>query len=64
MVKKFNLTERELQVLEGINNGLSNQEIAAQLFLSLSTVKFHIGNLYSKLDIKNRTQAIKLLHRK
>lgn len=64
LVKKFNLTERELQVLEGINNGLSNQEIAAQLFLSLSTVKFHIGNLYSKLDIKNRTQAIKLLHRK
>lgn len=56
--KKINLSDRELDVLVELNNGLSNQEIADKLFVSLNTVKTHISNLYSKLHAKRRTQAL------
>lgn len=56
--KKFNLSERELEVLVELNNGLSNQEIADKLFVSLNTIKTHISNLYLKLHVKRRTQAL------
>lgn len=52
------LTEREMEVLQLIAEGLSNREIAQQLFLSLSTVKVHTHNIYGKLGINSRTQAI------
>lgn len=52
------LSPRELTVLRLIAEGLSNQEIAAQLVVALSTVKKHINNIYSKLDARSRTQAI------
>ncbi|MEZ4943089.1 MAG: LuxR C-terminal-related transcriptional regulator [Saprospiraceae bacterium] len=52
------LSLREIEVLELINNGLSNKEIANRLFISLSTVKTHINNIYKILDIKNRREAI------
>jgi LuxR family maltose regulon positive regulatory protein len=52
------LTARELEVLQLVAEGLSNQEIAAQLFLSLTTVKWHTHNIYGKLAVKNRTQAV------
>ncbi len=52
------LTERELDVLRLIAEGLSNQEIARQLFLALPTVKWHTSNIYGKLAVKNRTQAV------
>jgi LuxR family maltose regulon positive regulatory protein len=52
------LTERELDVLRLIAEGLSNQEIAQQLFLALPTVKWHTSNIYGKLAVKNRTQAV------
>ncbi|WP_316821987.1 LuxR C-terminal-related transcriptional regulator [Pedobacter gandavensis] len=56
----FQLTEREAEVLEGIWDGLSNQELADKLFISLNTIKYHISNLYVKLDVKNRTQAVRI----
>lgn len=56
--KKVNLSDRELDVLVELNNGLSNQEIADKLFVSLNTVKTHISNLYLKLHAKRRTQAL------
>ncbi len=56
--KKINLSDRELDVLVELNNGLSNQEIADKLFVSLNTVKTHISNLYLKLHAKRRTQAL------
>lgn len=56
--KKINLSEREIEVLVELNNGLSNQEIADKLFVSLNTVKTHISNLYLKLHAKRRTQAL------
>jgi LuxR family maltose regulon positive regulatory protein len=52
------LSERELEVLGLIAQGLSNREIAQRLFLSLPTVKWHTHNIYGKLAVKNRTQAV------
>ncbi|MBN1487763.1 MAG: hypothetical protein JW981_08990 [Anaerolineae bacterium] len=52
------LSERELDILPLLAEGLSNQEIAQRLFISLRTVKWHTGNIYSKLGVKNRTQAV------
>jgi len=57
-LKKLNLTTREYEVLQQLSKGLSNAEIAENLFLSLSTVKTHVSNLFFKMDVKNRTQAI------
>jgi LuxR family maltose regulon positive regulatory protein len=51
------LSERELEVLELIAQGLTNREIASRLFLSLNTVKAHTRNIYGKLGVHNRTQA-------
>jgi LuxR family maltose regulon positive regulatory protein len=52
------LTERELDVLRLLAEGHSNQEIAARMVVSLNTVKKHTSNLYSKLEVTSRTQAI------
>ena len=57
-IKKVGLTQREHDVLVKMADGLSNQEIAQQLFLSESTVKSHVSNIFFKLDAKRRTQAI------
>ncbi len=54
------LTEREREVLALMVDGLSNQEIANRLFLSLGTVKFHTGNIYSKLGVDSRVAAVTL----
>lgn len=54
------LTEREREVLALMVDGLSNQEIADRLFLSLGTVKFHAGNIYSKLGVDSRVAAVTL----
>ncbi len=53
-----NLTARETEVLQCIWEGMSNQEIADKLFISLSTTKYHISNLYTKLEVKNRNQTL------
>ena len=52
------LTPRELEVLSLIAGGLRNQEIADQLVISLATVKRHISNIYGKLGVSHRTQAV------
>jgi LuxR family maltose regulon positive regulatory protein len=52
------LSERELDVLELIALGLTNRQIAARLYLSLNTVKVHTRNIYGKLDVHSRTQAV------
>jgi NarL family two-component system response regulator LiaR len=52
------LTEREIAVLRLIAHGLSNQEIADQLVISLPTVRSHVSHILSKLDLTNRSQAI------
>lgn len=55
----FNLTNREQIVLELMSEGLSNAEIAAHLSISIHTVKTHVSNIFAKMDVKRRTQAIK-----
>jgi len=57
-LQKFGISKREWEVLELISEGLSNQEIADKLFVSLNTIKTHSSNLFLKLDVKRRTQAI------
>jgi NarL family two-component system response regulator LiaR len=52
------ISKREEEVLLLMAKGLSNQEIANQLFVSLNTVKTHSANLFVKLDVKRRTQAV------
>jgi LuxR family transcriptional regulator, maltose regulon positive regulatory protein len=52
------LSERELEVLVLLAAGNSNRQIASELFVALSTVKTHIKNIYGKLDVRNRTQAV------
>jgi LuxR family maltose regulon positive regulatory protein len=52
------LSARELQVLSLIAEGKSNQEISAELYLALNTVKRHAYNIYAKLEVKKRTQAV------
>jgi LuxR family maltose regulon positive regulatory protein len=56
------LSERELQVLRLIADGLSNPKIADQLCISINTVRFHTKNLYGKLGVNSRTQAIAQAH--
>lgn len=57
-LKSSGISDREYEVLQLMAQGLSNQEIADQLFISLNTVKTHASKLFSKLDVKRRTQAI------
>ena len=58
LVAKLELSNRELEILGLMAQGNSNQEIANRIFVSLSTVKTHNQNLFEKLDVKRRTQAI------
>lgn len=57
-LSQLGISKREYEVLELMAQGLSNQEIANQLFISLNTVKTHSSNLFSKLEVKRRTQAV------
>jgi two-component system, NarL family, response regulator LiaR len=57
-LKQTGISKREYEVLELMSLGNSNQEIADKLFVSLNTVKTHTSNLFVKLDVKRRTQAI------
>lgn len=57
------LTEREMEVLLCIGNGMTNQEISEHLFIGIKTVKTHVSNILSKLGVKDRTQAAVYVHR-
>ncbi|AGA56858.1 response regulator containing a CheY-like receiver domain and an HTH DNA-binding domain [Thermobacillus composti KWC4] len=57
------LTEREMEVLKLLAQGMSNQEIADKLFIGVKTVKYHITNIFSKLGVEDRTQAAIYAHK-
>jgi len=54
----LDLTQREIGVLSLVAKGLTNQEVANHLFITETTLRFHIGNILSKLNLTNRTQAV------
>lgn len=58
MVHKFNLTDREVEVLVLLAEGLQNQQIAERLTISLSTVKFHKNNIFDKLGVQTQSEAL------
>ena len=57
-LERLGISKREQEVLELMAQGLSNQEIADKLFVSVNTIKTHSSNLFQKLDVSRRTQAI------
>jgi len=58
LLKQLSISKREYEVLELIAGGLSNQEIADKLFVSLNTIKTHSSRLFEKLEVSRRTQAV------
>lgn len=59
--RRFNLTNREIEIIELVFAGLTNQEISNRIFVSPNTVKKHVQNIFRKLEVKSRTQLIKVL---
>ncbi|MFP4844336.1 response regulator transcription factor [Winogradskyella sp. PE311] len=59
-IEELGLSKREYEVLKEVALGLSNLEIAEKLFVSESTIKTHVSNLFIKLNAKRRTQAIQI----
>jgi two-component system, NarL family, response regulator LiaR len=62
-LRKLNLSKRELEVLQLMAGGMSNQEIAERLFVSLNTIKTHSAQIFEKMEVKRRTQAIEMAKR-
>jgi len=62
-VSKLNLSTRELDVLQLMALGLSNQEISERLFVSLNTIKTHSSKIFEKMEVKRRTQAVEMAQR-
>lgn len=58
LAENYGLTHREKEIMELIATGIGNEEIAEKLFVSKNTIKFHIKNIFIKLDVKNRVQAL------
>jgi two-component system, NarL family, response regulator LiaR len=62
-VRRLNLSKRELEVLQLMADGLSNLEIAERLFVSLNTIKTHSAQIFEKMEVKRRTQAVDMAKR-
>ena len=60
-VRSLGVTKRELEILDLIAKGMSNREIANQLFVSENTIKTHSSRLFDKLSAKRRTQAVQIV---
>jgi DNA-binding NarL/FixJ family response regulator len=58
---KTEITRREKEIIEQIMKGLTNQEIADRLFITLQTVKDHTHNIYLKADVRNRIELVNLI---
>ena len=60
--KAAGLTDREITILRSLARGHSNEEIAKELWVAQQTVKFHLTNIYRKLNVKNRTEATRIAY--
>jgi DNA-binding NarL/FixJ family response regulator len=63
VAKQSGLSTRELSILKSLGSGLSNKQIAKELWLAEQTVKFHLTNIYRKLGVANRTDAVRYAYR-
>ncbi len=63
VAKEAGLSKRELSILKALGSGLSNKQIAKELWLAEQTVKFHLTNIYRKLGVANRTEAVRYAYR-
>lgn len=61
---EIGLTTREIGIIQALARGLSNQAIGKELFVAEQTVKFHLTNIYRKLDAANRTEAVRLAYQR
>jgi len=61
ILKKYGISDREAEIIDLLIEGLSNQQIAKQLYISPNTVKTHIKNIYAKVGVNNRLQLFSLL---
>ena len=61
--RTIGLTEREVTILRALARGLSNKQLSQELFVSEQTVKFHLSNIYRKLSVSNRAEAVGYAHR-
>jgi DNA-binding NarL/FixJ family response regulator len=61
---ELGLTPREIGIIQALARGLSNQAIGRELFVAEQTVKFHLTNIYRKLDAANRTEAVRLAYQR
>jgi DNA-binding NarL/FixJ family response regulator len=59
---ELDLSKRELTILRALQSGLSNKQIANELFLAEQTVKFHLTNIYRKLGVNSRTEAVRFAY--
>lgn len=64
LYKSFGLTKREVEILENIAKGKTYKQIGDEIFISPSTVRKHIENIYGKLRVHNKTEAINLINKK
>lgn len=55
---KYNLSRREMEVVEAVAKGQSNKEVAHELFVTEKTIKFHLTNIFKKAGVKSRSQLI------
>ena len=60
--KSLGLTDREVTILGALARGLSNDQIAKEFWVAPQTVKFHLTNIYRKLEVKNRTEATRIAY--
>jgi DNA-binding NarL/FixJ family response regulator len=63
VAKEAGLSKREMSILKALGSGLSNKQIAKELWLAEQTVKFHLTNIYRKLGVANRTEAVRYAYR-
>ena len=61
ILKQYGISDREAEIVGLLIEGLSNQQIAKQLYISPNTVKTHIKNIYTKVGVNNRLQLFSLL---
>ena len=62
-LSQYHITEREMDVIELVGQGLTNKEIAARLSLSVNTVNNHIANIFSKTGVRSRVDLLNLIHK-